>query len=617
MAATIYEPLSTAHLKSCTVDFDSRPDKKAVNLVQYDQTIPVLCVSLKKGGTEYKVPSDADVNIRMDKRDGYHVYNPALGVNAERTIAYFAVTPQMSTGWGDYYPIVEITVGGGVAGSAPIWLHFDRNPLPENAIISSDEYKTIQQLLKDVTAVKTDTEQIKAQTEAVRDQAKGFADNAKNSADKAQTLVDGMPSDYSQAMKDIGTLKNQMQRAYPDDSTIGENTWSSKNIVDMLCPPLEESGNPVVCYPVAGYPLGVKASWEPVQEGSGTPSPENIRPIKGRDSVNVERCGENLLPFGERIENIYKQQLMTSDDLLLLSKACAGQELTLTFSVETKNIVFGDTVEDEWRKRIGFECHGTLADGTEVYVLQCWIDDTNGELTQNGKKTKTLTVTMPKLASGDIVFYAQNVKSGSFVAYDFGIYAGTTAPTTYTPYNGQTNTLTLPETVYGGEVDAVTGDGKETWKTLTLDGTEHWIASDNVVEGMRSYFVPNAVAVTDTPIATRSTEVCTHYRIMEYNSGIESALLSAEPYAYIVTNRFNSVEKLKAYLAAQNDAGTPVQIAYKLATPTPFTATGAQPIPALAGVNTVLTDADSVTVTGRADPIKRIEDLEAAVASIN
>lgn len=43
----------------------------------------------------------------------------------------------------------------------------------------------------------------------------------------------------------------------------------------------------------------------------------------------------------------------------------------------------------------------------------------------------------------------------------------------------------------------------------------------------------------------------------------------------------------------------------------------AQPLPALAGANTVLTDAESVTVTGRADPIKRITDLEAAVASIN
>lgn len=398
-----------------------------------------------------------------------------------------------------------------------------------------------------------------------------------------------------------------------DDAAVSEDApWSSKHIIDMLCPPLEESGNPVVCYPVAGYPLGVKASWEPMQEGTGTPSPENIRPIKGRDSVKIERCGENLLPFGERIENIYTQQLMTSDDLLLLSKACAGQTLTLTFSVETKNIVFEDVVEDEWRKRIGFECHGTLADGREVYTLQCWLDNANNELTKNGKKTKTLTVTMPKLASGNLMFYAQNIKSGSFVAYDFGIYAGTTAPTTYKPYIGQTNTLTLPETVYGGEVDAVTGDGKETWKMLTLDGTERWIMS-SVVEGIRSFFVPSAV--TDMPIATTTTEVCTHYKILNYNDGTESAFLSAEPYAYINTGRFNSVEELKSYLAAQYAAGTPVQICYKLAEPVSFTATGAQPIPALAGANTVLTDADSATVTGRADPIKRITDLEDAVAS--
>ena len=37
-----------------------------------------------------------------------------------------------------------------------------------------------------------------------------------------------------------------------DDTAITTTSpWSSKNIVDMLCPPLEESGNPVVCYPVA------------------------------------------------------------------------------------------------------------------------------------------------------------------------------------------------------------------------------------------------------------------------------------------------------------------------------------------------------------------------------
>ena len=611
MAATIYEPLSTAHLKSCTVDFDSRPDKKAVNLVQYDQTIPVLCVSLKKSGTEYKVPSDADVNIRMDKRDGYHVYNPALGVNAERTIAYFAVTPQMSTGWGDYYPIVEITVGGGIAGSAPIWLHFDRNPLPENAIISSDEYKTIQQLLEDVTSVKAATEQIKAQTEAVRDQAKGFADNAKNSADKAQTLVDGMPSDYSQAMKDIGTLKNQMQRAYPDDSTIGENTWSSKNIVDMLCPPLEESGNPVVCYPVAGYPLGVKAKWEPMQEGSGDPSPENIRPIKGRDSVKVERCGENLSTTAG-LDGV--GWATTYEDLLnVLNKLPAGTYvLDFTFTLEE----FFDRYTSDTAESNAFRINSRFDDGTPCIV-------TDGEMITKAEKlpsvrkiTKTFVITpqnkgrvatayLYACGRDEAIDGAPNGSLGEGKISNVTITLGNTAPTTYTPYNGSTNTLTLPETVYGGEVDAVSGEGIKNWERVTFDGTEKWKYD---TRGFFIYKLPQKAKDDLVSLCDRYTG--------KYTTTAEA--LRTEGNLLVVGTSvcgYTAVSEWIAYLAAQYAAGTPVQICYELAEPVLFTATGAQPLPALKGTNTVLTDADSATVTGRADPIKRITDLEDAVAS--
>lgn len=715
MAATIYEPLSTAHLKSCTVDFDSRPDKKAVNLVQYDQTIPVLCVSLKKGGTEYKVPSDADVNIRMDKRDGYHVYNPALGVNAERTIAYFAVTPQMSTGWGDYYPIVEITVGGGVAGSAPIWLHFDRNPLPENAIISSDEYKTIQQLLEDVKAVKADTEaiktateQIKAQTEAVRDQAKGFADNAKNSADKAQTLVDGMPSDYSQAMKDIGTLKNQMQRAYPDDSTIGENPWSSKNIVDMLCPPLEESSNPVVCYPVAGYPLGVKAKWEPMQEGSGTPYPagggknqlnpaeyeaatktingitftrlntgevivngtatgtaiyvlianfsylvslstdrnwsiagenvisaqglvsgvtvtrpsdntslyirvesgatvkttvqpqiekgntptawepyENIRPIKGRDSVQVEQCGENLLNIKLVNEIVGRPTIKNDNGWLQVDGELQGGNLWLATGCVLRPGTYcaylfgGDSMQD----------NGVLWIYGDVQALM-------------GPKQRQAILTVKNTSKINVYLHV-NRSFTLTTKFAVAIVSGSTAPTTYTPYIGQTNTLTLPETIYGGEVDAVNGEGQETWKMLTLDGTTNKFTQSDRFWRMQSNTAPGVVNGYVT--------MCSHFPDNTFGGNQTGNYIFTR--ANIMSKYFPDINALNAYLAAQYAAGTPVQIAYKLAKPVPFTATGAQPLPALAGVNTVLTDADSATVTGRADPIKRITDLEDAVAS--
>lgn len=130
--------------------------------------------------------------------------------------------------------------------------------------------------------------------------------NAAASAKKAQDVADSLPADYMTAVNEIAALKTnkadktelksvkqQVANITPDDSSIGEKPWSSKHIIDMLCPPLEESGNPVVCYPVAGYPLGVKAKWEPVQEGSGTPSLENIRPIKGRDSVTITRQEDN------------------------------------------------------------------------------------------------------------------------------------------------------------------------------------------------------------------------------------------------------------------------------------------------------------------------------------
>lgn len=468
--------------------------------------------------------------------------------------------------------------------------------------------KTAQDAQNAAEKARDDAQTAQQGAEAARDAAAGSAEAAakseENAKQSANTLAESVENVVANTAA-VAELKQQVANITPDDSTIGDKPWSSKHIIDMLFPPLEESGNPVVCYPVSGYPLNVKASWEPTQEGTGTPSPENIRPIKGRDSVTVERCGENLLPFGERIEDIYSQQIMASDALLTLSKACVGQDVTLTFSVETQNIVFNDVVENEWRKRIGFECYGTLADGTETYSLLCWLDDRDGELTKNGKKTKTVTMTMPKLIAGNIMFYAQNIKSGSFVAYDFGIYAGTTAPTTYKPYIGQTNTLTLPETVYSGEVDAVTGDGKETRKTLTLDGTTNKFTQRDRYWNLPQNSAPGIADSYDT--------TCSHFPANTFGGNSSGKYLYTT--AQLMSKYFPDANALNAYLVAQYVAGSPVQVYYNLTEPVPFTATGAQPIPALAGANTVLTDADSATVTGRADPIKRITDLEDAVAS--
>ena len=260
-----------------------------------------------------------------------------------------------------------------------------------------------------------------------------------------------------------------------DDTAITTTSpWSSKQIVDTLCPPIEETGNPVVCYPVAGYPLDVTVSWGPTQEGSGEPSPDNVRPIKGRDIVTITRQEDN-----------------------------------------------------------------------------------------------------------------------------------------------QVITLPLPETVYGGEVDAVTGEGQETWKTLTLDGTGKWEAQTTAIPGKFGFTLRTPGIATPENPGIKGDIVCSQYPAVTANdtyqckSGI--SVEAQENYYFRIyndTHAGETADEWKSYLAAQYAAGTPVQVCYKLAEPVPFTAAGAQPIPALSGTNTLLTDADSVSVSGRADLIHIIRKMQ-------
>lgn len=152
MAAANYSPPAEALIKATRADFDRRDVVQPVHLVQYDDTLPVLAVALYKGGQPWTLPTGADVNLRMDKKDGHYVYNPALGVSSDRATVYLAVTAQMTTGYGTFAPVVEVLAGGGVAGMAALRLEIDRNPVQDGMIESTDEYKTVQALAAEVAA---------------------------------------------------------------------------------------------------------------------------------------------------------------------------------------------------------------------------------------------------------------------------------------------------------------------------------------------------------------------------------------------------------------------------------------------------------------------------------
>lgn len=78
------------------------------------------------------------------------MYNPAYGVSDDGQTVYIAVTVQMTAVSGKVSPIIEVVVNGTVAGTGFFVLDIDPNPIPEDAIESTDEYKTIQQLAAQV-----------------------------------------------------------------------------------------------------------------------------------------------------------------------------------------------------------------------------------------------------------------------------------------------------------------------------------------------------------------------------------------------------------------------------------------------------------------------------------
>lgn len=387
-------------------------------------------------------------------------------------------------------------------------------------------------------------------------------------------------------------------KAVIDDAAVGTDAWSSKHIIDTICPPLDETGNPVVCYPVASYPLGVKASWEPTQEGSGTPSPENIRPIKGRDSVTVTRCGENLFNPAWMLEKTLSNGLtwtITSDGTVTANGTANG---TSYYNSDYFSLPAGTyTISAMPHFRIS--------------ILNMDVDDAPTIAAQNIGQPYTFTVEND-IQKAKLFFVASGTLDN--VSAKPQIEKGTTAPTTYAPYTGQTATLSLPRTIYGGTVDAVTGEGVETWEK-PFDFSEYegenriakgqpdggWAQADNAVP----WFVYDDVISSTSVVCDKLKAIASiTSKTTPYTIGIGYKWIA-------IRGPWPTAEEVRTWLRQQKP-----MVSYQLATPTPFTATGAHPIPALPGVNTLLTNADSVTVTGRADPIKRITDLEDAVASM-
>lgn len=227
---------------------------------------------------------------------------------------------------------------------------------------------------------------------------------------------------------------------------------------------LEATGNPVILPKYVNLEK-LNVEFSPKQAGTGDPSPENVRAITGWDEVTVTRCGKNLLDTSDSVRNGFNVNL---------PNATLVKGATYTFTVP-------NTVATDKRVALFVRASDTAlapylgAGKSRTFTVPNGVDLSEGLM----------------LAGGDATAL-DNVNPS-----DFMVELGST-PTAYEPYQGSTTTLTLPETIYGGTVDAVTGVGSKTWGYIASYNGEalpgEWISD-------RDVYTPETTPTTGAQVA--------------------------------------------------------------------------------------------------------------------
>ena len=125
-----------------------------------------------------------------------------------------------------------------------------------------------------------------------KDGDKVLSDN--NYSDTDKTKLDGIEAEANKTIVDT------------EISATSTNPLQNKAIYDLLndlLPEAEETGNPISISNASGFNAkALTVDMLPIQAGSGTPSPDNVRPISGRNSLDITVNGNTeTINFGETV----------------------------------------------------------------------------------------------------------------------------------------------------------------------------------------------------------------------------------------------------------------------------------------------------------------------------
>lgn len=223
----------------------------------------------------------------------------------------------------------------------------------------------------------------------------------------------------------------------------------------------------------------------PKETGTGTKSPSNPYVISGSDEVVITHTGKNLWSYGD-ISGTFRRY----------------------FAVDIQSGTYN------------MSCVVTSSDthGTKSLVSFVYDDDTTNFVRFDRNTRQNASITLAQHVK-QIYFYAgynYDQSSGDTFSYnDIQLEAGSTA-TAYEPYTATTHTIALGQTVYGGEVDVISGQGQITSGYIeSYDGetiNEPWISSMDVYTPGGTPTTGAQVVyplTTPTPLSTTPTAIKT------------------------------------------------------------------------------------------------------------
>lgn len=334
----------------------------------------------------------------------------------------------------------------------------------------------------------------------------------------------------------------------------------------------------------------LKVAIEPVQSGSGDPSPNNVRPISGRNSIKVLRTGRNILePYVREFTASGVTASINADGSVTLNGTSFGVGgITLFTSPNVRNLIAGTY----YARLFGENLTGLN--------LQLYVDGSSKFIKQSG----SFTVQDDGLNNYVRVRWDGEVTFDNVTVYPM-LIVGTEEPSVYEPYQGNTYDISLASagTVYSGTLDVTKGELIVDKASVVMDGSsdEGWCAMTTA-----NIFRPNAITPKPASGASASDfaahpilSSCTNTRRYHYEqmkSAYPSVSFSGEGRLYLaVSEDTTTVDQALAWLAANKP-----QLVYYLAEPITYHLTPTE-IKSLLGVNNIWSDAGGMAVEYRAD----------------